>query len=63
MWTKGHSGRSIRGKQKKDPVPRMWNWQKAAMVGLEVGGVPCTGRSAAKQYMNKGSGRHSKRGE
>jgi len=41
----------------------MWNWQKAAMVGLEVGGVPCTGRSAAKQYMNKGSGRHSKRGE
>jgi len=31
------------------------------MVGLESSGIPCIGRSAAKQHIDRSSKRHNKR--
>jgi len=43
-------------------MPRMQDWEKAAVVGLESSSIPYTRRSIAKQHVNKSSERHSKRG-
>jgi len=40
----------------------MWDWKKTAMIGLESSGIYYTRRSTAKQYMDRSSKRHSKKG-
>jgi len=62
VWKKRYSRRSVRKRQKKDFMPRMQDWEKAAVVGLESSSIPYTRRSIAKQHVNKSSERHSKRG-
>ena len=43
-------------------MSRIWDWKETAIVGLESSSMPCTGRSTAKQYVNRSFKRHSKRG-
>ena len=37
-------------------MSRIWDWEKAAMVGLKSSGISCTGKNT-----NKSSKRYSKR--